>query len=325
MSDLLCLALETSSRRGSIALGRNAAAGAQPHAAAAAQPPGTSGAAPTLLAHRALNEARRPHAAELLPAIQQMLAAAGIKPADIQVVAFSQGPGSFTGLRIAATVARMWQAATGCQVVGVPTLEAIARNALAPGSGREAGVVPPAPSASPTRIAVLVDARRNLVFGAVFEHAAHENEAAQHAENRRAADELRHVVPAGLFPADSFIADLPRPCALLGDAMPKYEALLAGLSLPAPPAPGVPPTPGVPTSAAPATAAPATTVPATGLAILPEATWFPDAREVLAIGLRRAAAGQFCRPEEILPLYLRPPECEEVYEAKRAAAKARRA
>ncbi len=276
---MLCLALETSSRRGSIALGRY------------------EGAALTLLAHRVLSEERR-HAAELLPSIQEMLAAAGVQPADVNVLAFSQGPGSFTGSRIAATVARMWQATTACRVVGVPTLEVVARNALPPvGWGeKKKDTETRRDTESTEKIAVIVDARRELVFGAVFGHGGIGGTA--EAGAGELADELRAIVPAGVYPAASFIAGLPRPCAVLGDAVAKYRPLLGSQLGPD------------------STAA--------GLTILPEETWFPDARQVLELGLRRASAGQFCRPEEIVPLYLRPPECEEVYEQRRAAAKAKR-
>jgi hypothetical protein len=46
---------------------------------------------------------------------------------------------------------------------------------------------------------------------------------------------------------------------------------------------------------------------------------------VLVVGRHLAAAGRFCTPEEIVPAYLRPPECEEVYEQRRAEARQRRA
>ena len=63
---------------------------------------------------------------------------------------------------------------------------------------------------------------------------------------------------------------------------------------------------------------------AAGLDVLGEDYWWPDARRVLEIGRRLAAAGDFCTPEQIRPAYLRPPECEEVYEERRAAAREKR-
>lgn len=234
------LAIETSSLRGSVALGR------------AGQPVG-----------RRLLAAGRRSAADLLPALDDLLRAAGCRPEDVGTLCFSQGPGSFTGLRIAATVARLWQSVVGSRVVAVPSLEVIARGALAL-------------SGAPARLAVLLDARRGQVFGAVFE--------------RSGPDELTTVAGAGLHPAGEWLADLGAGCGVLGDGLAVHRAAAE----------------------------------AAGLVILDESTWLPDAAQVLALGWRLAAAGRFCGPAEIVPAYLRPPECEEVYEQRRTEARARR-
>ncbi len=244
MSDSLVLALETSGPRGSLALARGS----------------------HFLGHRVLPQQRR-HAAELLPAIADLLATAGLRPPELALLAFSQGPGSFTGLRVAATVARMWQSAVGCQVVAVPTLEALARNTLA------LSEVPPG-----TRIAALVDARQGRIFAAEFERTSGPT-----------GPDLRTITSAGLHVFSVWLARAAPGAAILGDGVRGREAELA----------------------------------AAGLRILPEPTWTPDAREVLAIGQRLAAEGRRCAPHEIVPAYLRPPECEEVYEQRRAAARAR--
>lgn len=243
MTNDLILAIETSSLRGSVALGRG-------H---------------DVLGSRTLAPERK-HTTELLPAIGEMLAEVHLRPTNVGVVAFSQGPGSFTGLRVAATLARMWQSAVGSRVVGVPTLEVIARNALKAdmGLGRCSGV------------AVMLDARRGQVFGAVYE--------------RVNDSELRTVADAALYDAAAWLATLEQPCAVLGEGVQKHRP----------------------------------EVTAAGLDVLPEEYWLPDARQVLAIGRRLATAGHFCRPEEIVPAYLRPPECEEVYEQRRAEARQRR-
>jgi tRNA threonylcarbamoyladenosine biosynthesis protein TsaB len=46
------------------------------------------------------------HSAALLPAVDQVLRAAGLRPADLAGVVVGGGPGSFTGLRIAAATAK---------------------------------------------------------------------------------------------------------------------------------------------------------------------------------------------------------------------------
>lgn len=61
--------------------------------------------------------------------IREMLGRHGIAPGDIDLIAVSTGPGSFTGLRVGVMMAKTWAWATGAKLVAVPTLEAIARQA----------------------------------------------------------------------------------------------------------------------------------------------------------------------------------------------------
>jgi tRNA threonylcarbamoyladenosine biosynthesis protein TsaB len=237
------LAIETSTERGSVALGR----------------------ASGTIAERALAADRR-HTTALLPAVHEMLQGQGLKPADVEAVGFSQGPGSFTGLRIAATIARMWTSVTGCRVVAVPTLEVIARNAIA--SAR-----PPAWHTG--HIAVVVDARRGQVFGGLF---------------RSEAGELRTMEAAALREVPAWFGSLPRPCLLIGPGPGRWREHAAGA----------------------------------GLEVAAEDQSWPRAAEVLAIAAAKAGRGEFCPAAEILPLYIRRPECEEVYEQRRATARQRR-
>lgn len=82
------------------------------------------------------------HAAQLVPAIAEGLAASSLTLADLACVAFTIGPGSYTGLRIGLATAKGLALATGDRrppaeaglpLVGVGTLEAMAVPALAPG------------------------------------------------------------------------------------------------------------------------------------------------------------------------------------------------
>ncbi|MBP8974727.1 MAG: tRNA (adenosine(37)-N6)-threonylcarbamoyltransferase complex dimerization subunit type 1 TsaB [Anaerolineae bacterium] len=66
------------------------------------------------------------HTVELAPAIRAAFAQTRIAPADLTALAISQGPGSFTGLRIGMSVAKGLALATGCPLVAVPTLEIVA-------------------------------------------------------------------------------------------------------------------------------------------------------------------------------------------------------
>jgi tRNA threonylcarbamoyladenosine biosynthesis protein TsaB len=62
--------------------------------------------------------------------IDALLAAAGTRPAAIEAVAFGAGPGSFTGVRVAAAVAQAFGHALGVPVWRVSTLAALAAAAL---------------------------------------------------------------------------------------------------------------------------------------------------------------------------------------------------
>lgn len=79
-----------------------------------------------MLLERALDERRR-SAQTLSPTMRDVLAEAGWQPRDIDVVAVTLGPGSFTGLRIGVTTAKAFAYAARCAVVGVNTLEVLAR------------------------------------------------------------------------------------------------------------------------------------------------------------------------------------------------------
>lgn len=97
------LIVETSSRAGQVALAEGA----------------------TLVQMRKLDESRR-HAADLAPAIAEMLAAQHWKPRDLAAVIVSRGPGSYTGLRVGIMSAKALAYAVGCKLLAIDTFAAIA-------------------------------------------------------------------------------------------------------------------------------------------------------------------------------------------------------
>ncbi len=72
-----------------------------------------------------LEPARR-SAQSLLPAMHDLLQRVGWRPEDVQLVAVSIGPGSFTGLRVGVTAAKVFAYCVRAEVMAVSTLEAIA-------------------------------------------------------------------------------------------------------------------------------------------------------------------------------------------------------
>lgn len=77
---------------------------------------------------RAVVHVHRPrvHAERLVPLIQSLLREAALAHTDLDAVAVSAGPGSFTGLRIGVSTAKGLCEATGALFIPVPTLEAFA-------------------------------------------------------------------------------------------------------------------------------------------------------------------------------------------------------
>lgn len=98
---------------------------------------------------RFLPELGRRHAQSLVPEVVSLLQRHNLRAADIDGIAVSAGPGSFTGLRVGVTFAKTFAYAAGAKLAAVETFHAIAENT-------------PAASA----VAVVADAQRGgLIFG----------------------------------------------------------------------------------------------------------------------------------------------------------------
>ena len=169
------LALETSSRHGSIAVGRG----------------------DRLLETVVLAEQQR-HAIELLPRLNALAAKHRFAPADIREVFVSVGPGSFTGLRVAVTTAKMLALAHGAKLVAVPTLDVVVQNAAAGDAGDQA----------PTTVAVLLNAKGGRCFTAVYD--------------RRQGRWMARGAPALLTPSEA-IARAGTPLTIIADRLPTCD------------------------------------------------------------------------------------------------------
>ena len=83
-------------------------------------------------------EAQRSHSEKLLPMIETILLDAKIALSDIDYLATSQGPGSFTGVRICNSVAQGLAYGGNLQVVEISTLATLAQEAISQNSKLEA-------------------------------------------------------------------------------------------------------------------------------------------------------------------------------------------
>lgn len=71
----------------------------------------------------------RAHTRRLMPMVDDVLAEANVSAQQLDAIAFGRGPGSFTGLRIAAGAAQGLAFGLDCPLLGVSTLEALALQA----------------------------------------------------------------------------------------------------------------------------------------------------------------------------------------------------
>ncbi len=86
-----------------------------------------------------LQQAGRRHAQTLIAEVDAMLRRAGISSQQLEVIAVSIGPGSFTGLRVGVVFAKTLAYAIGCRLAAVDTFRAIA--AASPANVSEVFVV----------------------------------------------------------------------------------------------------------------------------------------------------------------------------------------
>ncbi|MDN4494996.1 tRNA (adenosine(37)-N6)-threonylcarbamoyltransferase complex dimerization subunit type 1 TsaB [Ureibacillus aquaedulcis] len=93
------------------------------------------------------------HSVTVMPTIEELFRKANLNPADLDAIAVSEGPGSYTGLRIGVTIAKTLAWTLKKPLVGVSSLQVLAAN----GQGF-AGV-----------ICSLFDARRQNVYAAAYD------------------------------------------------------------------------------------------------------------------------------------------------------------
>jgi tRNA threonylcarbamoyladenosine biosynthesis protein TsaB len=129
----LALALDTTTRAGSLAVTRDA-----------------------LTVAVAVGDPARTHGERLPGEIEALLKEARVEISEIAVFGVAAGPGSFTGLRVGIAAVQGLALATGRRVVPVSTLEALA-------------AVEDARGGSEGAVAAWMDAQRGQVFGALYD------------------------------------------------------------------------------------------------------------------------------------------------------------
>ncbi|WP_313697317.1 tRNA (adenosine(37)-N6)-threonylcarbamoyltransferase complex dimerization subunit type 1 TsaB [Achromobacter sp.] len=164
------------------------------------------------------HEGSQEHAERLLPMADALLAEAGIAPSGLHAVAFGQGPGGFTGLRVACGVAQGMALGLGIPVLPIVSHQAVAADV----DGTSADAV-----------VVALDARMNEVYLAVYRRGdAAGDESVWETLQAPMLIAAAEVVPwtAHHLPNWSARAGQPLTPLLAGDA---WEAYSADMSAPA--------------------------------------------------------------------------------------------
>ena len=138
--------------------------------------------------------AGRRHARDLAPTLAALCERSGWAPASLELILVSQGPGSFTGLRVGLMLAKTIAFARKIPLVGVDTLAALA----ATPSGR--------------RVLPLVDAQQQTLYGAFF-------------EQESAAASPRRLEETRVLPAAEWIAELRPGDVVAGPAAERLAGL----------------------------------------------------------------------------------------------------
>lgn len=130
------------------------------------------------------------HGRALVPALHALLAGAGLAVSDLDGLAVGLGPGSYTGLRIGLTAAKTLAYAVGKPLVGLDSLEAVARNA----------------PADALHVAVIAGAQRDDLYAADFARMA-------------PCAPLTRAAPTRVVPLDRWAAELTTGAFVLGPAL----------------------------------------------------------------------------------------------------------
>jgi tRNA threonylcarbamoyl adenosine modification protein YeaZ len=137
----------------------------------------------------------------LVPDLDAMLRAQGLKPGQLELIILANGPGSFTGLRVGLATAKGLAFRHGIPLVPLDTLEVLARQAPLL-SGEVAAVMP---------------ARRGELYTARY---------------RRQDFFCQRLTDFQRFTEQQFLDSVPEDCLVLGPAVGGLRALARGASRP---------------------------------------------------------------------------------------------
>jgi tRNA threonylcarbamoyladenosine biosynthesis protein TsaB len=237
-------------------------------------------------------DATQRSAQSLLPAVDALLKQVGWTPAEVQLVAVSIGPGSFTGLRVGVTAAKVFAYAVGAEVLGINTSEVLAANCQ---------------ETRHNRVSVVTDAQRGEIVVQSFQ--------------RQSDNSFTPVAPEQLLEADVWLAQLVAGTEVTAGTevvVAKKLSLLETVNRQPPPSPSLPPPPNLRISNSPNH----TIITGPGLArlldrlptsveALNQDLWRPRAAVVARLAARHYAEGRRDDLWKLVPHYYRRSAAEE--------------
>lgn len=137
-----------------------------------------------------------PTSRELAPILSETLKKQDIQPAELDLIGVSQGPGSFTGLRIGVVTAKTLSYATKTPVVAVDTLDVLAQQANVE-----------------NRLWAILDAQRQELFAASY-------------RTNTSGDRLQQT-PTRVWPLQEWLDQVDRSDFVIGPAISRIRSELA--------------------------------------------------------------------------------------------------
>ena len=161
-----------------------------------------------------MNDSDFSHLQECIPLVKKAMAEEGVRPEDIDAIAVSCGPGSFTGIRIGMATAKGLAQVWDKPIVEVPTLESFAWADM--------------PYTRNTLICPVFDARRSQVYAAAFRRMG-DLKSDCCVPVQGGEQEVRTIVPEGAYALDEYLELLQEAAwdgdtlFFLGDGSRKFE------------------------------------------------------------------------------------------------------
>lgn len=141
------------------------------------------------------------HGKEIVSSLKAIFDEIKWEPNDVDLIAVSVGPGSYTGLRIGITCAKTLAYGLGKPVIDVPTLDVLAENV------RD----------DVKNLCPVIDARRNKVYACIY---AGTSSGKNDTERNRITDFL-------IISPEKLLDILPEPVLLFGNGVAPYKDIFA--------------------------------------------------------------------------------------------------